>query len=262
MKKLKYILVFIMFLLCFQCISFAVEKKATVTIILLDISGSMDSINSNNKTRIQNAINVISNTLNNYNNFDWIGLRTIGLPPNKTFEKLINDPSLQSGFSFGHLLRKACNSSELLVDITEGGASTIKNMLNYLNVTGGSTPIEYTLVQTIENDFARFPRYMKKHIILITDGQEGCGGNPCSYIKKIREERDDITIDVISMLDEGSNFSLYNCLAETTGGTIYNINSDVIDIKPLDPNITVKRPKNISQKSNGLVYKHFLLEFN
>ena len=267
MKKICSILISIIFLFFYSNVSYAIETKATVTVILLDISGSMRERNSNNKTRINNALNVILSMLNNYNDFDWLGLRTIGIPPHKVVSNIKNEGPIYTTFAFSKAYRKVCNNSELVVEIKEGGASSIRQMIPTITANGNSTPIEYTLKQTIEQDFKNFPNYMKKHIILITDGYEGCGGNPCSYIKKVRSERDDIVIDVISMLDLGQNFSLYSCLAETTGGKVYSIEQNVIDIKPLNSDAKANSTNYstlpfISKKDPGVEYRQFLLEFN
>lgn len=83
----------------------------------------------------------------------------------------------------------------------------------------GRTPIKKTLEETVNNDF--FHSQLKKKIILITDGSDTCGGNPCEYIKKLSKVRKDIIIDVILI---GNNDRL-KCLSDATNGTFYSVTS-------------------------------------
>uniref|UniRef100_UPI0040252216 vWA domain-containing protein n=1 Tax=Candidatus Scatousia sp. TaxID=3085663 RepID=UPI0040252216 len=83
----------------------------------------------------------------------------------------------------------------------------------------GQTPIKKTLEETVNNDF--FHSQLKKKIILITDGSDTCGGNPCEYIKKLSKVRKDIIIDVILI---GNNDRL-KCLSDATNGTFYSVTS-------------------------------------
>ena len=81
----------------------------------------------------------------------------------------------------------------------------------------GETPIAYSLMQAINNDF-RNPNTLK-HIVLITDGGEGCGGDPCRLIADLMRYRNDIKIDVIAIAgDENSSFMGLTCLPNSTGG--------------------------------------------
>ena len=63
---------------------------------------------------------------------------------------------------------------------------------------------------------------MIKKIILITDGGENCGGDPCAFAKTLMNTRRDIAIDVVLV---SSNSKRLQCLASTTGGNIYNLSN-------------------------------------
>ncbi len=115
-----------------------------------------------------------------------------------------------------------------------------ENQVNILNglqksVYGGNTPLEFALRETVEKDFRNLKIVssdgknvsQRKKIILITDGADSCGGNPCAYIKQLMKTRNDIQIDVIQM---GSDTSI-RCLSNETGGT-FNITYG--DIKKLE----------------------------
>lgn len=84
--------------------------------------------------------------------------------------------------------------------------------------TGGDTPLVYGLYLAIMQDLAKFPASSKKKIILLSDGDENCGGDPCAFIRRLATQRSDIIIDVIMF---GSNN--FKCLAEETGGRYYSL---------------------------------------
>ena len=56
-------------------------------------------------------------------------------------------------------------------------------------------------------------------IILITDGGENCGGDPCAFASALIKQRRDIVIDVLLV---SSSSKALRCLSDTTGGKFYN----------------------------------------
>ncbi len=122
-------------------------------------------------------------------------------------------------------ITNVCQSTRLVSNFRKNNQSGIENGLNDAKL-GGGTPIEYTLRETIEKDlryvraFDKNSTNKKKKIILVTDGAEGCGGDPCAYIREVMRTRRDITIDVIQV---GFNNRLM-CLADETGGTYHQVN--------------------------------------
>ena len=62
----------------------------------------------------------------------------------------------------------------------------------------------------------------RAQIVLITDGGENCGGDPCAFAKSLMAQRSDIHIDVVLV---SSNSRALKCLANTTGGKFYRANS-------------------------------------
>ena len=97
-------------------------------------------------------------------------------------------------------------------------ASTLINGMNSVQI-GGSTPLTLALEQAVATDFGAMPTTQAKKIILITDGGENCGGDPCAFARALVAQRKDITIDVVLV---SSNSKELLCLAQTTGGKFYN----------------------------------------
>ncbi len=54
-------------------------------------------------------------------------------------------------------------------------------------------------------------------LIVVSDGEESCGGNPCSAAKRVKKQLPGLKIMVIDMVGNSS----MNCIAEATGGRVY-----------------------------------------
>ena len=113
-----------------------------------------------------------------------------------------------------------CAATQVVTPISKANADSLLRGMNSANV-GGATPLVYALDRAVEEDFKNFPSQAKK-IILITDGGENCGGNPCAYAEELAKSHPEIHIDVV--LVEG-HFSGLNCLANKTGGKVYNLHN-------------------------------------
>lgn len=111
----------------------------------------------------------------------------------------------------------SCSATEQIVKVAQNDSATLLNGMNSVDM-GGSTPLTLALKQSVDVDFANMPQTFRKKIILITDGGENCGGDPCAYAKLLVKQRKDITVDVV--LVSSSSKSL-KCLADTTGGRFY-----------------------------------------
>lgn len=287
MKKFLIILISI---ICFTYCgnnAYALKQKADVTLILLDISGSMQepiTTKQGKEPRFFLAKRLLKEILRKYNSSDNIGLRLIGVSSEKAIKKIeaqrekntkchhcnkqnVEDPLILLFGFFTNGMNFLCNDSDLIVPISKRSLRRIYDVLYHIKPDGASTPIEYTLQQAIENDFAKFPINLKKHIILLTDGYESCGGDPCKYIQKLTETRNDIVIDVVSLQVENKN-NLYNCIVKPTGGNVYTLVNFKIDAKPIttscpDCEYDYTNPKkSFDNSSKNIKYDTYLLEFN
>lgn len=118
----------------------------------------------------------------------------------------------------------ACKASRLVTSFKRSNQEKITEGLTSANL-GGLTPLVYGLQQTIDEDLKNVNVFdsnttrKKKKIILVTDGGENCGGDPCAYIREVMQNRKDIKIDVIQL----GNSDKLACLAEATGGTFHKV---------------------------------------
>lgn len=166
--------------------------------LVVDYSGSMDRW-------IKLAISTLKSILPKISPDTNVGLRVLGQ---------------NSGQSFVTTLFSGCQISSQIVRPAKQNSSNIISGLNKTKI-GSATPLTYALKRTIYGDFAGISHKTKKKIVLVTDGEESCGGNPCEFIRTIAAKRKDIVIDVIIV--NGSNN--LRCLSDATGGRYYNINN-------------------------------------
>ena len=132
--------------------------KVTRILFLLDASGSMaGKWQKNTKINIaKRLLSEIVDSLDDEQNVE-VALRIYGHQSSR--------------------VDKDCKDTKLEVSFTRGNAELIKEKLVGL-VPRGSTPIAYSL-EKAAGDFPEDP-YAKNIIILITDGKEGCDGDPCA----------------------------------------------------------------------------------
>jgi Ca-activated chloride channel homolog len=113
-----------------------------------------------------------------------------------------------------------CDNIELKLRPTTNAASTIRSAVDAI-VPAGRTPLTEAVRLAAE---ALDYRKKKGVIVLLTDGEETCGGNPCTLAKQLKSEAAGLTVHVIGyrMKDfswtGGGGLMEMRCLAETTGG--------------------------------------------
>lgn len=116
-----------------------------------------------------------------------------------------------------------CQQSALLVPIGKNNRRAIieaaRGMLPF-----GLTPLTYGLMQA-ENDL----RYVHgpKTIILISDGAETCGGDPCAYIDRLTRMGVKMKVDIVGLglRRDREAVDQLNCIAQKSGGKYYDANT-------------------------------------
>ena len=105
-------------------------------------------------------------------------------------------------------LRPAPNAAERIINIVRSLAPA------------GRTPLTEAVRMAAEVlDFPRKPG----EIVLVTDGEETCGGDPCALAQKLHAQGGHLTVHVIGYRTrdstEGAGYLKARCLADETGGT-------------------------------------------
>lgn len=110
---------------------------------------------------------------------------------------------------YGHQYPRDCKDTKLEVPFRSSNAGTIKSVLMGIKPKG-ITPIAYSLEQAAYD----FPKNddAKNIIILITDGIEECGGDPCAVSRALQENHVVLKPFVIGLGIDASLTSKFDCL--------------------------------------------------
>jgi len=122
---------------------------------------------------------------------------------------------------FGHQSPRSandCNDTRLEVGFSKGNAPAIAGRLKQLSPQG-QTPIKYSLTQSL-NDFPNDSLAVNA-IILITDGNETCGGNFCDLGPRFEEKRIVLRPFIVGLGLTDSLKKKYECL-----GTFYDVQNE------------------------------------
>lgn len=140
----------------------------------------------------------------------------------------------------------SCSATSQIVPVIPHDAMALLNGMNSVQI-GGSTPLTLALEQSVNMDFGKMDNTTAKKIILITDGGENCGGDPCAFARQLAAQRKDIAIDVVLVSSDSKELV---CLANLTGGKFYhtddlsgftNVLQESINSTPADT--TIQQPE-------------------
>lgn len=112
----------------------------------------------------------------------------------------------------------SCKDSDLAVPLSADGAQKIRDLLSTVQPKG-YTPIAYSL------ELARFDFPVatdaKKTIILLSDGEETCGGDPAAVVQKLRDEGFDVTVHVVGFNVDSKAEAQLRAVAKAGKGTYF-----------------------------------------
>ncbi len=105
-------------------------------------------------------------------------------------DSLRNDTSIEMGLRlYGHQSKfppQDCNDTKLEIPISKNSIYNIKKKLKSIEPSG-TTPLARSLMESI-NDFGVVDDKSKNVIIIITDGIEECGGDPCAVSYELQKK--------------------------------------------------------------------------
>ena len=112
-----------------------------------------------------------------------------------------------------------CQDTELLVPFGPLNQERMLTQVRGIRALG-TTPLTYSLLQAA-TDFPQDAR--PKHIVLITDGKEECGGNPVSAVAALQGRGIDVRVDVVgfALADPQTKRDMQE-VAVMTGGTFFD----------------------------------------
>lgn len=167
---------------------------------ILDISGSMRKT-SGGETQIESARKALVQSLQNIPQDSFVALRVYGHRVEQTDKT------------------KSCEDTELVVPFGPLNKDHIKNRVASLNPKG-YTPIAYSLLQS-RNDF-KVDREAKKVIILLSDGEETCGGNPVDVLNELKSQGFEVVVHTIGFNVDDKTRQQLQAIAKVSGGQYFD----------------------------------------
>lgn len=194
--------------------------------IVMDYSGSMANWIGVAKRSMQMIISQIPSTTKI--GFRVFGHDNYGKNPNKTstlrqVKKIVKQNGKYKVVTEKNCLGTTSGACSATTQVSPIKTADINSLLAGMNSVdlGGATPLVYALDRTVNQDFVPFDKTSPKKIVLITDGGENCGGDPCAFARQLMQKRSDVHIDVVLV---SSSSKALACLSSTTGGHFYNVN--------------------------------------
>ncbi len=187
----KYILALLIVLFS---ISVSSAPQASYLEIILDASGSMWE-----KVQGEHKIKIAKNTL----------------------QKLIPtlDPKHHVGLRvYGHRKSQDCEDIELAVPVGKDNRQSILKRIEILEPKDRSmTPIASALEEAAKS----LKQYEgEKGILLISDGKESCGKDPCKIIQDLMQKGFQVKVNIVGFdIREKEADEQLSCIAKATGGT-------------------------------------------
>lgn len=140
--------------------------------------------------------------------------------------RLIGDlpPSTNVGImAYGHRLKGSCQDVEVLSHIGPVNPYITHTALSRLSPLG-KTPIAYALGQTAGMFRAAAPGDTN-HIVLISDGIETCGGNPCAVAGWLAQQNINVKVHVVGFDIAPKDRAQLQCIAANGRGQYFPANS-------------------------------------
>lgn len=124
-----------------------------------------------------------------------------------------------------------CNAIQLHMRPTANAADRLLGIVETINPRG-RTPLTESVRQAAEAlDYKRQPAV----IVLVTDGEETCGGDPCILGTQLEQSGLDVTVHVIGYREGGGGVDYFRsrCIADATGGRYFAVSTEDELIKAL-----------------------------
>ena len=174
------------------------ERSSKNLEIILDASGSM-KLALGKSTRIDTARKVLATVLAKIPDDFNVGLRLYG-------------------DRYASSQKQTCTDSHLVVPIQKLNRSRILSIVGATRPRG-ETPLVYSVLQTI-NDLKAVGG---GSVVLITDGEESCHGDPVAAAAALRNSGLDVTVNIVGFtLTAKQSQQALSALASGTGGRFYS----------------------------------------
>lgn len=173
------------------------ESEPGSLIIVVDSSGSMKESDGRGSTRMAAAKKGLARVIETLPEDASVGLRAYG-----------------STISDGD---GSCTDTSLLVPVGQVDRAALTRGVKELKPLG-NTPIAYALEKAAKD----LPGEGSRSILLVSDGEETCGGDPCKVARDIRDSGTDVHVDVVGLQVDARTRGQLSCVASAGGGTYYD----------------------------------------
>lgn len=179
----------------------AAQTEQTNVTIILDASGSMQALFSDGRTRIEIAKDAVIDLANSLPTQDNASLWVYGhrLPQ--------DDPEA------------SCLDIEQVLPLAPIDPAQFEQVVTPLNAIG-YTPI----ARSLENAVTGTPPNAHNVIVLMSDGEESCGGDPCAVAGELIALGFEVVINTIGVAPDANTRAQLQCIAQVAGGAYYEAN--------------------------------------
>jgi Mg-chelatase subunit ChlD len=196
LKRKKCLFYILLFLLTMYSTGITQEEKTKNLLVIIDSSRSMLQLTRDGKEKLWAAKTALS----------------------KLIDKLPDDVNVAL-MVFGHRDKYKCDDIEIVLPLTPLDKAAIRENLDALRPTG-VTPLMSALDQAAEH-LEKFKG--KSTILLLTDGQETCGGDPVKLVSNISAKYGIIVIvDVVGLNVKLIERTQLEAIAKAGGGKFYS----------------------------------------
>ncbi|MEL7058813.1 MAG: VWA domain-containing protein [Acidobacteriota bacterium] len=115
--------------------------------------------------------------------------------------------------AYGHRQKGDCDDIELVAPVAPLDRAAMAAHVEALNPKG-KTPI----TASIERAFEAVPDAADSTVIVVTDGLETCGGDPCAAVRAARDAGHDFVLHIIGFDVADEDVSQLECAAQAGGG--------------------------------------------
>jgi Ca-activated chloride channel family protein len=166
-------------------------------VLVLDASGSMKEPHGDGRSRFKAAQAALREVVTSLPGDLDVGLRVYG-------SRISDGPG-------------SCEDSELVVPVGPLDRPALRQALGKARPLG-NTPIAYSLreaAQDLSDEGSRT-------IVLVSDGEESCNGDPCKVARDLSQQGLDLHVDVVGFQVDDAARNQLTCVAQAGRGTFYD----------------------------------------
>lgn len=133
-------------------------------------------------------------------------------------------PNTKAGLMvYGHREKGWCEDVELLAPLGRAQSGATANALNSISPKG-KTPIAYSLGQS-KFAFEGTSKDANNNVVLISDGIETCGGDPCAVAAELASQNVNVKVHVVGFDIPDEDRKQLECIADRGKGKYFAANS-------------------------------------